>query len=451
MPQPNIIYMHSHDTGRYIQPYGYAVSTPRMQRFAEEGVVFRQAFCTNPTCSPSRAALLTGQYAHVCGMLGLVNRGWTLEHPERHLAHTLRKAGYQTALAGVHHVTKDVTQQGYERLLVQEQKDLPNAERAVKFIGEQHTRPFYLDVGFVETHRRGVHFGPPPPGEAHSDARWLRPPAPFPDNARTREDMALYADSARLLDLYYGQILDALDAAGLRENTLVVCTTDHGIAFPGMKCHLTDHGTGVLLMLRGPGFTGGRVLDAMVSHLDVYPTVCEAAGVAKPEWLQGHSLAPLVRGEQAELREELFAEVNFHAAYEPQRAVRTKRWKYIRRYDRRSSAVLPNCDDSESKTWWLEQGWREQAISEERLYDLAFDPHETANRAGDPACAEVLKDLRARLERWMRATDDPLLKSPVLDAPETGEINDSGGNSPGSEPHFPARKWLKETYGKAGG
>ncbi|MCZ7647249.1 MAG: sulfatase [Planctomycetota bacterium] len=448
MPPPNIVYMHSHDTGRYIQPYGYALPTPRMQRLAEEGVVFRHAFCANPTCSPSRAALLTGQYAHSCGEFGLVNRGWNLEHPERHLAQTLQKAGYETALAGVQHVTKIVTDQGYTRLLTQEDKALPNAERAVKFIEERRAKPFFLDIGYIETHRIKEGFAAQPDGEAPADSRWLRPPAPFPDNQTTREDFARYVDSARRLDAAHGRVLDALDEAGLRENTLVICTTDHGIAFPGMKCNLTDHGIGVMLMLRGPGgFAGGKVLDALVSQIDVYPTVCEVAGIPKPAWLQGFSLAPLARGERAEIREEVHAEVNFHACYEPKRAVRTRRYKYIRRYDKRDRVVLPNCDNSSTKEFWLEHGWRERHVDTEQLYDLAFDPHETANRAADPACAQALEEMRGRLKAWMETTGDPLLTRDVLDAPETGELNDTDGHSPGGDPHFPAREWLRKKFG----
>ena len=109
MPALNIIYIHSHDTGRYVQPYGHAIPTPHIQQLAEEGVLFRQAFCANPTCSPSRASLLTGQWAHSCGMTGLVNRGWTLPNPERLLTHTLQKAGYTTAMAGFQHVVKQTS------------------------------------------------------------------------------------------------------------------------------------------------------------------------------------------------------------------------------------------------------------------------------------------------------------------------------------------------------
>src|SRR3954452_13442592 len=104
MPAPNILYLHSHDTGRSIQPYGAPIATPQLQQLAEQGVLFRQAFSASPTCSPSRAALLTGQSSHSSGMLGLAHRGFALHDPRQHLAHTLRAAGYRTVLTGVQHV-----------------------------------------------------------------------------------------------------------------------------------------------------------------------------------------------------------------------------------------------------------------------------------------------------------------------------------------------------------
>src|SRR5210317_215070 len=96
MTRPNILYIHSHDTGRYIQPYGHAIATPNLQKLAEEGFLFRQNFCINPTCSPSRAALLTGSYPHENGMTGLAHRGFSLHDYSQHLVHTLRVAGYLT-------------------------------------------------------------------------------------------------------------------------------------------------------------------------------------------------------------------------------------------------------------------------------------------------------------------------------------------------------------------
>ncbi|MBN1865049.1 MAG: sulfatase-like hydrolase/transferase, partial [Victivallales bacterium] len=94
MKKFNIVYLHSHDTGRYVQPYGHAIATPNIQKVAEEGVLFRQAFTVNPTCSPSRAALLTGESPHNNGMLGLAHRGFSLYDYRRHIIHTLKANGY---------------------------------------------------------------------------------------------------------------------------------------------------------------------------------------------------------------------------------------------------------------------------------------------------------------------------------------------------------------------
>ncbi|MCK4376094.1 MAG: sulfatase, partial [Candidatus Brocadiae bacterium] len=299
--RPNIIYLHSHDTARYVQPYGHAVPTPNLQRLAEQGVLFRQCFCGGPTCSPSRAALLTGQYPHSCGIMGLENRGFVLQHAERHICHTLRAAGYATALCGVQHVVhrEDIATLGYDRVVALKGHRAEHvAPAAAEFLGGEPKEPFFLSVGFVETHRQ---FRAPGPAE---DARYCLPPAPLPDTPGARRDMAAFKASARILDESMGAVLDALDASGLAENTLVICTTDHGIAFPGMKCNLTDHGVGVMLIMRGPGgFAGGRVCDALVSHVDVFPTLCDLLDVGRPEWLQGKSMMPLIRGEAEEIND----------------------------------------------------------------------------------------------------------------------------------------------------
>jgi N-sulfoglucosamine sulfohydrolase len=162
------------------------------------------------------------------------------------------------------------------------------------------------------------------------------------------------------------------------------------------------------------------VIDALVSHLDIYPTLCDLAGVAQPAFLQGESLLPLARREAAEIRNVIFAEATYHAAYEPQRAVRTQRHKYIRRFGDRDRPVLPNTDDGPSKDLLLRLGWGERRIPFEQLYDLAFDPNEAANVVDDPQYADVRRDLSERLERWMRATADPLLDGPV--APPPGAV-----------------------------
>jgi arylsulfatase A-like enzyme len=423
---PNILYIHSHDTGRYIQPYGHAVPTPNLQRLAEQGVLFRQNFCVNPTCSPSRAALLTGCYPHENGMTGLTHRGWRLNDYRQHIIHTLRQVGYTSALAGVQHIAlKRDDQMPWQVIGYDQHAGLDGCEGAVSFLENAPPQPFFLTAGFGETHREF-----PPLDECPDDARYCLPPAPLPDTPQTRQDMAQFKASARILDAKMGRVFDALERTGLARNTLVICTTDHGIAFPRMKCSLEDSGIGTMLILRLPGvFDGGRVVDAMTSHLDMFPTVCELAGVAAPAWLRGRSLV----GIDGEIHDALFFEVNYHAAYEPMRAVRTKRWKYIRRFTERARPVLANCDDSPSKSVWLEHGWPDRPVPTEALYDLVFDPNETNNLAGESEAKPVLEEMRGKLEAWMKETNDPLRTGPVP-MPPGAKVNSADDLSPKRNP-----------------
>jgi N-sulfoglucosamine sulfohydrolase len=441
MPRCNVLYLHSHDTGRFVAPYGYDVPTPNLTALAQRGVLFRQAFCAGPTCSPSRAALLTGMAPHSCGMLGLAHRGFRLNDYRQHLVHTLKQAGYRTTLIGVQHEAPDAADIGYDEVLAEaparqdadrQGPDMRHAaDLARDFLLGQPSEPFFLSVGFVETHRP---YPEPGPGD---DRRYCAPPLPLPDAPETRQDVAAFRTSARALDAKVGTVLAALRQSGLAENTLVVCTTDHGIAFPRMKCNLQDSGIGVMLILAGPGgFEGGRVCDALVSHVDVFPTLCDLLEIEPPPWLQGVSLLPLVRGQAQAVRAEVFGEVTYHAAYEPMRSIRTERWKYVRRYPARPPGdgclrpVLPNCDDSPSKDLWLHHGFADVAYEPEALYDLVFDPQETDSRAADPALTPVLSHLRARLDSWMHDTADPLLAG-YVPPPAAARVNDPDGLSPG--------------------
>jgi N-sulfoglucosamine sulfohydrolase len=421
----NILYLHSHDSGRYLSPYGHPVPTPNLRRLAADGVIFRRAFSAAPTCSPSRASLLTGQCAHQNGMLGLAHRGFSMTDYRRHIVHTLRNAGYRSVLAGLQHVADRPERIGYDQILhpaTTQANDV--APQAVAFLNSKPSGPFFLDAGFFETHRE---YPQPSPED---DPRYIQPPAPIADTPATRADMAGFHSSARNLDRGIGQVLEALSRNGLAENTLVISTTDHGLAFPRMKCNLTDSGWGVSLILRGPGvYGGGKVCDAMVSHLDLFPTLCETLKIQPPAWLEGKSLLPLLDGGSKEIHDEVFAEVNYHASYEPARAVRTQRYKYIRRYGDRHSPVLPNCDDSPSKDLWLEHGWKQHTVPTEELYDLVFDPTEQSSLSAAVTSAPVLAEMRGRLDSWMKRTDDPLLRGPVA-APPGAKVNPVDGVSP---------------------
>jgi N-sulfoglucosamine sulfohydrolase len=292
------------------------------------------------------------------------------------------------------------------------------APAATKLIARraQEDAPFFLSVGFFETHRE--FFEP----SSIRDVLYSRPPENVPDNTQTRRDMASFRASARALDQGVGTVLNALEENGLADDTLVIMTTDHGLAFPDAKCTMYDRGIGVMLLIRGPGgFERGRVFDAVVSHLDLYPTICDVAGLDHPAWLEGTSLLPLVRGDVVQVHEEIFAEVTYHAAYEPQRAVRTERYKYLRRYDTdHPGRVLANLDDSLTKDMLVGAGWGDVDPPMEALFDLWLDPAEGTNRIGDPALAGPLADLRTRLHDWMVRTEDPLLDGPV--APAEGTV-----------------------------
>lgn len=431
--QPNIIFMHSHNTGRHIQPYGFAAPTPNLQRMAEQGVIFRNAFAAAPTCSPSRASFLTGLCPHSAGMLGLAHRGFGRPEYPQHICHRLKAADYHTVHCGIEHIVYNAggttTYAGYDQWLGPKLDKAQDAGPAVaRFISSAPKRPFFLSVGLRETH---TPFAEPDPAHHRAeDERYCVPPSPLPDVPATRRDTAGFKASARIMDDAYGTILDALDRAGLTQNTLVFAFADHGLQMPRNMCNLTDHGLGVYLIARGPGgFTGGRCIDAMVSLMDLVPTCCDLAGIADVQPCEGRSLLPLLDGRAESLHDELFGEITFHASYEPTRSVRTQRYKYIRRYDGRDTVVLPNCDEARSKEYLLAHGWESQPRTQEMLFDLVFDPHEANNLIDRPEMAETLHDMKRRLHDWMRRTNDPLLATGHVPPPPGSKFNDASSRT----------------------
>src|SRR6266699_1637764 len=144
--RPNIIYIHSHDTGRYLEPYGHAVPAPNLQRLANEGILFRQAFNAAPTCSPSRASLLTGMCPHSNGMFGLAHRGFVLNDYKQHILHTLRAAGYYSGLFGVQHIASNPATIGYDKFETFPGNHVePVSAAAAKFLESSPKIPFFLD------------------------------------------------------------------------------------------------------------------------------------------------------------------------------------------------------------------------------------------------------------------------------------------------------------------
>lgn len=425
--RPNIVYIHSHDTGRYIEPYGHYVSTPNLQQFADEGMLFRQAFSASPTCSPARASLMTGMTPGCNGMWGLAHKGWNLNDYSQTLIPFLKKAGYTTALVGVQHIFAHrdprvcAEKLGYNTLPKIRGGRLaePVADAAVSYLNSALEQPFFLDIGFAVTHAFDMNPAGSYFGYENGDTGSVDIPPNLEDTAETRRDMADFAVAATALDKAIGRILATLEQRGLAEKTLVMITTDRSVPLPGMKCNHTDGGLGVSLMFRGPKeFSGGKVSNALVSHLDVFPTFCELLELPEPAWLQGTSLMPLVRGEVDEINEAVFAEHEIHVAPEPQASVRTKRYKYIRRLDGYDEPRPANTDQTYTKTLWLGRGWDAHLLVPKQLYDLSTDPEERRNLAADPEHKAVLSDMRGLMVARMNKYDNPLLrKYNVADAP----------------------------------
>jgi arylsulfatase A-like enzyme len=420
--RPNLVLMHSHDTGRHLGVYGAGVPTPNLMRIAREGVVFRQAFCASPGCSSSRASLMTGQWPHTHGLIGLVHRGWRMSDPKNsHLSHLLSNAGYNTQLIGFQHEVPDAAQElGYKNVIHSDKLNFHSrarGEAAVKWIENAPAEPFFLNVGFVETHREFLPVEPP------DDERFTAPVSWLPDTAEVRRDVAELNTAVRHVDDAVGAIVAALEKRKLLDNTLIIYTTDHGVPFPRAKATLYDAGIGVALIMRGPGgISGGQALDAIVSQIDILPTFFNLAELPLPAGVQGTSLLPLVQKKVGAAHDEVFAEITYHAAYDPARCIRTRFFKYIRHFGDLPKMPMSNIDNGSAKTFVSDHGYPRLERPREMLFDLVADPQEFENLAAVPEYAKEKADLAARLQKWMERTNDPILATGNVAMPPGAEV-----------------------------
>lgn len=405
----------THDTGRHLGCYGRNAPSPNLDELSEGGVKFTQAFCTAPQCSPSRASLLTGLMPHRHGLIGLAHRGFRLRTDVALLPKLLAQAGYTTHLFGLQHETTwdRVVELGYQHI---HRPDglfcLKVTQLVLDFLASQPRQPFFVMVGFTETHR--------PFPKATIPLDQIRVPPFLPDVKEVRQDIADLNEAVRRVDESVGQIIAALKRTRLWDSTLLIFTTDHGIAFPGAKATLFDPGVEIALLMHGPDeFSGGKTVAAMVSNADLMPTLCELIGIEPPSGLDGKSLLPLLQGKAVKLHERLFLELTYHAAYDPMRGVRTERFKYIRSFADRPFWLPPNVDNGLTKDWYRQN--RPEVFQtprpKEMLFDLHDDPLERRNLANDPACANVLAEMRESVRRWISTTDDPLQHGHVLPPP----------------------------------
>lgn len=444
--RPNIVFIMTDDHARSaLSIYGNRVlKTPQLDRIGEGGLRFDQAFVTNALCLPSRATYLTGQYSHTHGLRTNGEESGFLHEPKLRNATTwpnlLRASGYYTGVVGKWHV--NTPPEGYDHTAVlpgqgvyfdppmlvdgalrtqHGHTDDVIGRHALQFLADRpKDRPFALLYQFKAPHRGWE----PAPRFAHAfdhvqvpvpdsllESPAGRPQAlrksnlriadmpdfpdqvdpSLPDDERARRNFEVFIKryySVLLgVDENVGRFLDALDAAGLAEDTVVVYTTDNGffLGEHGLfdKRLMYEPSIRVPLLLRWPGgVAGGGVDEHFALNIDVAPTFLELAGVPVPGSMQGTSWKPLLGGgEPAWRRDFLHEYYEFPAAHcvRPHRGVRDTRWKYIR--------------------WNL-------APHEEELYDLQADPDERRNLAGSPQHAAQLERLRDRLAELRRQYDD---------------------------------------------
>lgn len=430
-PRRNILLLISDDQGLDLGCYGVPIRTPRIDRLAREGTRFTHGFAAVSSCSPSRAVINTGLYTHQNGMYGLqhdVHHQSLLDGIET-LPAMLRRAGYATALVGKKHVGPDRAFP-YETELVPERSGIRDVRElaiaASSFIRSSDDRPFFVTVAYSDPHRAAVNYGNdrmwPGVKPAVYDPAKVPIPSHLPDIPAVRADLADYYESLSRLDTGVGMILDDLAATGRADDTLVIFCSDNGRPFPGAKTNLYDPGLHLPLIVRAPG-QAGSVNRAMVSWVDIAPTVLEFAGVAPPTAypLSGASLLPLLGKSDAPGRDTVFASHDFHEInqYYPMRSVRTRTHSYIANLAHPLDYPIAG-DVAGSPSWKaiaadpaIRLGKRTQSAylkrPAEELLDLTRDPDELVNVVADPAYAAVLADLRARLQTMRAATKDPWL------------------------------------------
>jgi arylsulfatase A-like enzyme len=431
--RPNVLLLHAHDLGRHLGCYGHDVDSPNIDALAGESAQFTNYFCSAPQCGPSRSSIMTGTHPHCNGLMGHYWLGWGLNDDVTPMPQTFSDAGYETHVSGIHHLGPDPADAGYDvhhdGAASALEGDIVEDVRGVADAAGEGEEPFFFSAGFFEPHRTGPHTGH---GFTRNGVDYPIPesvePLPYlPDEEPIREDLREFHGAVGVLDEAVGEILDGLEDAGIADDTLVVFTTDHGIAFPRAKGMCYDPGVETALLVRHPDVDPGE-RDQFLSNVDLFPTLCDLTGVDGPtEQFAGRSFRPLLGAEGRSNsdgyreRDRIRIEITYHDKYNPIRGVRTERYKYLRNFGSLPAVYMPtDILHSDSGNAVFPECYGEER-PEEELYDLAADPHEQENLlAGDGGedaldsdAAAALADLRADVDDWMDRTDDVLLDGPV--------------------------------------
>lgn len=436
---PNIILYVCDDLGTELGCYGnQAIKTPHIDALAAEGTRYTQAFCTTASCSASRSVILTGLYNHA-------NAQYGHEHSYHHfrtydklrsLPVRLASAGYRTVRIGKLHVGPEEVYKFDQELAGNPRNPVQMADNCQKLFSTKSDQPFFLYICPSDPHRSGETvdsvvekpnaFGNKTGGFPGVKEVTYRPedvmvPKFLPDTATARAELAQYYQSVSRIDQGVGRLVQLLKDAGVYENTIILFTSDHGMAFPGGKTTAYEPGLRIPLIVRQPK-QKPAVSDALVSTVDFVPTIMELASIeaeAKSP-LHGHSFASTIGTDKSTGFDEIYASHTFHeiTMYYPMRVVHTRRHKLI--WNLAHGLPFPFASDLwEAPTWQdiFRQGkdakYGQRTVDayihrpKFELFDLVADPDETKNLADSPEHRELLAELQAKLKAFQKRTQDP--------------------------------------------
>ncbi len=452
----NVVLIVADDHGQDTGAYGNSmIQTPNLDRLASEGVRFRHVFATTASCSASRSVILSGLQNHATGQYGH-------QHDFHHfvsfdriksLPVLLSEAGYRTGIVGTFHVAPTEVYLFDRFIKGSSRSSFAMADSAEVFIEESGDKPFFLYFATSDPHRGGgfadeLEYGPDRFGNIPEGYPGIQPvtysasdvlvPPFLPDTPYVRAELAQYYQAVSRVDQGVGHLMEVLEEAGVMDNTLIIYTSDHGIAFPGAKTTVYEPGLRIPLIVRHPDIRGGIVNDAMISMVDLTPTILDYAGVTPPIYpqhiglevlrpdlpdssgLHGRSFLPILAEESPEGWDEVLASHTFHEIqmYYPMRSVRDREYKLI--WNIAYQLPFPFAADLwESPSWQnvysegpsAQFGPRsvDQYINrpEFEFYDMVNDPFESKNLASSPEFGELVAQYKERLKELQRSTSDP--------------------------------------------
>ncbi len=413
--RPNFLIFIADDHGRGdLGAYGNpTIRTPNMDRLANEGLCFDQAFLSISSCSPSRCSILTGRYPHNTQAEDL---HMPLPAHQQSVASYLKPTGYACVSVGKWHLGK--AEKKHWEKVVECQAEVM-AQECLKVIeNRDKDKPFFYWFASIDPHR-GYQAGASTPPH---DPDKVRVPSYLPDHPKIRKELALYYDEIARFDRHIGQIRGALEAQGAWDNTIVVYLSDNGMPFPRAKTTLYDSGIQTPLIMRWPKtIPAGKRTEALVSSIDLMPTLLECAGIQATS-MQGNSFVNLLENPDDTHRSFIFSEANWHDFEHFSRAVRSKRFKLIRHYYW-DTPLWNSVDSINSITWQGMLEVREKGqltpaqaflFNPERPYEEFFvmqaDPDELTNQIKSDTWQSEINQLRTVLDEWRIETRDHLPK-----------------------------------------